>query len=371
MQPGVRRLATLLLLTVVPTLSLADDMQRKVVVQAPSKVTLTRYFYSTGTVAAVASVDLVGRVSGTLEKVNKKDGAAVKQGEVLFVIEQEPYQIAVQSAQAALDQQNASLTQAVENLTRQQDLLSKRAAAESAVESAIAQAATSKALVAAADAALRSAKLNLSYTEVKSPLDGILSARAFEQGAYINAAQTPKLASVIQPDPIRIDFTANQKELIQIRKAMEERKIKLADLGTINVEIGLPSDDDYAYTGKLDYIAPDLDATTGTIALRAVADNKSKLFSPGMFVRLRIPVTTKAEALAIPDRAVSTSQEGMSVLAIGKDNTVETRLVTLGQPIAGGLREVVKGLAAADRVVVEGMDNVQAGDVATVVDKLQ
>jgi RND family efflux transporter MFP subunit len=371
MNPSARKLALIFVLSALPTLSLAQDAVRKVVVKVPSKVTVTRYLTSTGTVSAVASVDLVGRVSGTLDKVNQKDGAAVGKGDILFVIEQEPYKIAVQSAQATLDQQNANLTQAQENLKRQQDLLSKKATSESVVESAVAQAATSKALVAAADAALRSAQLNLSYTEVKAPFDGVLSAKLFDEGAFINAAQTPKLATVIQPDPVRVSFTADEKQVIAIRKAMRERNIKIGDVGPIKVQIGLPSETDFPYWGTVDYVSPDLDATTGTIAIRAVADNKERLMSPGMFVRLRIPMTRKAGALAIPERAVSTGQEGTSVLAVGKDNKVELRLVTLGQPVDGGLREVVKGLAPTDKVIVEGADNVQPGDIATIVDKLQ
>jgi RND family efflux transporter MFP subunit len=371
MQSSVRQFAILFLLATTPSLALAAEAGRKVVVQTPSKQAVTRYFFATGTVSAVASVDLVGRVSGTLDKVNRKDGALVRRGDVLFVIEQAPYQIAVQGAQATLDQQNANLTQANENLTRQQDLFSKKATSASTVENAVAQAATTKALVAAAEASLKTAKLNLAYTEIKSPLDGILSARLYEEGAYINAAQTPKLASVIQPDPFRVNFTASEADIIRLRKAIAARKIKVDDLATIKVEIGLPSETDYPYPGTLDYIAPDLDATTGTIALRSVAKNVDGLFSPGMFVRLRIPLAKDTDALAVPDRAIGTGQEGSTVLVIGKDGQVETRLVTLGQPLASGLTEIAKGLAASDQVVVEGLDNVQPGDTPTIVDQLQ
>jgi multidrug efflux system membrane fusion protein len=376
MHSSVRQIAMLFLLasSSMPAWfvsALAADAGPKVVVQTPSRQAVTRYFYATGTVSAVASVDLVGRVSGTLAKVARKDGAVVRKGDVLFVIEQAPYEIAVQGAQATLDQQNANLTQANENLARQQDLFSKKATSASTVENAVAQAATSKALVAAAEASLKTAKLNLGYTEIKSPLDGILSARLYEEGAYINAAQTPKLASVIQPDPFRVNFTASEADIIRLRKAIAARKISIDDLGAIAVDIGLPSETDYPYPGKLDYISPDLDATTGTIALRAIAENRQKLFSPGMFVRLRIPLGKAVDALAVPDRAIGTGQEGTTVLVIGKSGQVETRLVTLGQPLGNGLTEVANGLAAADRVVVEGLDNVQPGDTPTIVDKLQ
>jgi RND family efflux transporter MFP subunit len=351
--------------------ALAQEIEHKVVVEPPRKQAVTRYLYSTGTIDAVASVDLVARVSGTLEKVNQKDGTPVRKGDVLFVIEQEPYQISVASAQATLDQQNANLKQAQDTLARQQVLQKQNATSASTVESAVAQAATAQAQVDAAQASLSSAKLNLSYTEITAPFDGIVSAHLIDVGAYINAASTPKLASLVQPDPIRVNFTINEKEVIEIRKALAARKLKLGDIGPIRVQIGLPSEDSYDYSGTLDYIAPELDASSGTIAVRAVAENTDRLFSPGMFVRVRIPASTKPDALVIPERAIGTGQEGSNVLVVNKDNRVEFRLVTPGESVGNGLREIAKGLSADDRVIVEGMDNVQPGDTATIVDKLQ
>jgi RND family efflux transporter MFP subunit len=371
MVSGGRHLLFVMIFALAGAPAAAQEIEHKVVVQPPSKQAVTRYLYSTGTVEAVASVDLVARVSGTLEKINQKDGAAVKKGDVLFVIEQEPYQISVASAQASLDQQNANLKQAQDTLARQQVLQKQNATSASTVENAVAQAETAKAQVAAAEANLRSAELNLSYTEVKAPFDGVLSAHLADVGAYINAASTPKLATLVQPDPVRINFTINEKQVIEIRKAMAARKMKIGDIGPIKVEIGLPSETTYDYSGTIDYIAPELDASSGTIAVRAVADNKERLFSPGMFVRVRIPATTNPDALVIPERAISSGQEGANVLVVNRDNKVEFRLVTSGEAVGNGQREVIKGLSADDRVIVAGVDNVQPGDTATIVDKLQ
>lgn len=350
--------------------AMAEDAQ-KVVAQPPAKQSVTRYLFSQGTIAAINSVDLVARVSGTLQKVNREDGAAVKKDEVLFVIEQEPYQISVASAQASLDQQNANLTQANSNLTRQQDMQKKNLTATATVEAAVAQAETAKALVAASQAQLQNAQLNLSYTEIKAPFDGILSEHLIDVGAYINAASTPKLASVIQPDPLRVNFTVNEKQVIQIREALAERHKKLGDMGPIKVEIGLPTDPNYPYSGTIDYIAPELDSSSGTVSVRAMMPNTQRLFSPGMFVRVRIPVVTNADALVIPESAIGNDQEGPTVMTVGKDNRVEAKVVTLGEAAGNGLREIVKGLAATDRVIVQGADNVQPGDAVNVVAKLQ
>jgi RND family efflux transporter MFP subunit len=364
------RIAAVLISVALAMPAMGQEAQ-KVVARPPVKQAVTRYLFSQGTIAAINSVDLVARVSGTLQKVNREDGSAVKKGDVLFVIEQEPYQISVASAQAALDQQNANLTQANSNLARQQEMQKKNLTATATVEAAVAQAETAKALVAASEAQLQSAKLNLSYTEIIAPFDGILSEHLIDVGAYINAASTPKLASIIQPDPLRVNFTVNEKQVIQIRQALAERRKKLSDIGPLKVEIGLPTDQNYPYAGTIDYIAPQLDSSSGTISVRAVLANEQRLFSPGMFVRVRVPVVTNADALVIPESAIGNDQQGPTVFTVGKDNRVEAKVVTRGESAGNGLREVVKGLSANDRVIVQGADNVQPGDAVSVVAKLQ
>lgn len=348
--------------------AMAQQSQRKVVVKAPVKHQVTRYLQSTGTLKAVNSVDLVARVSGMLEAVNFEDGEPVLKGDVVFVIEQEPYRISLATAEAELAQSQANLQQTSSNLIRQEQLLDRKAVAESVRENAVAQYEIAKAQVAAAKAKVRNAKLNLGYTEIRAPFDGILSARNADIGAYINAASAPKLATVVQPAPLHVLFSANERQVIEIRKALAKRNMKIVDAGPIRVEVGLQLDDAYPYSGTLDYVAPEIDTVSGTMTVRALLANPTQILSPGMFARVRVPLATNA-AFAILETAIGTSQQGRTVFVVNQEGSVELRKVTVGDKLSGGLREIAQGLSAGDRVIVEGAGNVRPGETVTIVDQ--
>lgn len=346
-----------------------QDNQRKVAVATPSHEQVTRYLYSTGTLQAVNSVDLVARVSGTLEQVKFEDGASVRKGDIIFVIEPEPYRISLASAQAELAQSQANLDEANANLVRQQALVGKQVVSESTLDSAVAQQKTAAAQVAASQAKVRNAELNLGYTEVRAPFDGILAARTADVGAYINSASAPKLASLVQPDPLYVLFSANEQQVIGVRKALAERHMTIRDAGTVKVEIRLQTDADYLHAGQLNYIAPELDANSGTITVRGIIGNADGLFVPGMFVQVRVPLSPHP-ALVIPETAIGNSQLGQTVLVVNPQNRVEMRKVVTGDTAGRGRREIVEGLTDTDRVIVQGAGGARPGETVTVVDKL-
>ncbi|SMC52557.1 efflux RND transporter periplasmic adaptor subunit [Rhizobium sp. RU36D] len=344
----------------------AEAQKRKVMVEAPVLAEVTRHLETTGSFRAVNQIDLVARVSGTLEKVNFKDGDTVRAGDVVFVIEPEPYRISLAAAEAELRQQQANLQQATSNAIRQEGLSAQRVVSQSANESAAAQKLAAEAQVAAAETKVRSAELNLSYTEVKAPFDGILAARTADVGAFINAASAPKLASLVEPDPLHVVFSASERQVIAIRRAMAERNIDLKSLGAIRVEAGLQGDVTYPYVGQLDYIAPDIDSATGTITLRGIVSNPNRLLSPGMFARVRVPIVTR-KALTVPEAAIGNSQSGRTLQLVDAEGKVATVRVALGEKTDDGRREIVDGLKEGDRVIVKGGSGLRAGEAVEIV----
>lgn len=364
-----RTAAALLLVTGLGSDAAAADTPHKVVIETATVHQVTRYLHSTGTLRAVNAVDLVARVSGTLEKINFPDGARVRKDDVLFVIEQEPYRISLASAEAERAQAEANLAKTRANLRRQEELSSKQVATIAARETALAEHEVAKAQVASAEAKVRTARLNLRYTEIRAPFDGILAERTVDAGAYVNAASTPKLASLLQPDPIHAVFSANEPQVIEIRKRLLQRNMTVREIGTIQVELGLQTEDGYPHSGEVDFIAPELDPASGTVTVRAKVGNPDRLFSPGMFVRVRLPLVRRP-VLAIPETAIGNSQGGHTVLTLDSQNRVVLRKVVTGDPLEGGLREIVKGLAAFDRIIVEGAGGVRPGETVVAVDHL-
>ncbi|MDH4414917.1 MAG: efflux RND transporter periplasmic adaptor subunit [Rhizobium sp.] len=352
-----------------PCIALAQEAKRKVVIERPEVADITRYLQSTGSFSAVNAVDLVARVSGTLQEVRFRDGDFVRKGETIFVIEPEPYRISLLTAEADLKQQQANLEQAQANAARQETLSARQVVSESTRESADTQKRVAEAQLTAAEARLRSAALNLSYTEVKAPFDGILGARTADPGAFVNAASAPKLAVLIQPDPLHLNFSATEQEVILIRKALAGRRISPGEGNPIRVEAALSEGGGYTYAGTLDYIAPEIDRATGTLTLRALFPNPDRFLSSGMFARARIPLDTR-RVVTIPERAIASLQGTYSVLVVDEGGVVQQRKVTLGDKTPDGRREILSGISEADRVVTLGLGGLRPGETVEIVDQI-
>jgi RND family efflux transporter MFP subunit len=199
------------------------------------------------------------------------------------------------------------------------------------------------------------AEINLGYTNVTAPFDGVVSARKVSIGELVGATSPPTvLATIVQLDPIWVNFTASERDVLQVRAALASRGETTASLIGIPVEVGLQTEDGYPHAGKLDYVAPTVNASTGTLAGRAVFDNPGRALLPGYFVRVRIASRQQEQRLLVPDIALGSDQGGPYVLVVNHDSVVEQRKVEVGQ-VVGELRVIESGLGKDDRVVVGGL----------------
>ena len=325
----------------------------KVTVAAPVEKDVSRYFDATGNTASVNSVDLVARVQGFVQAISYTDGQFVKKGTSLFTIEPEPYKLKVESAKSAVVSAQATLTQAQAEYQRQADLITKQVSTQANYDKALAQRDSAQADLQSAQASERQAEINLGYTDVTAPFDGFVTARQVSIGQLVGANSPTTLATIVQLDPIWVNFNASERDVLAVRTNLAKRGETTAALIGISVEVATQNESGYPHKGKLDYVAPNVDPSTGTLAARATLENGDRALLPGYFVRVRIP-SKPALALLVPDAALGSDQAGRYVLVVNKDNVVEQRNVEPGQ-LVGELRVIESGLTKDDRVVVGGI----------------
>jgi RND family efflux transporter MFP subunit len=326
---------------------------QKVAVATPVVQKVSEYFESTGNMAAINTVDLVARVQGFVQAISYNDGDFVKKGTSLFTIEPEPYRLKVEAAKAQVTSAQATLKQNEAEYARQADLVQRQVSAVATYDKALAQRDSAQADLQSAQSNERQAEINLGYTNVTAPFDGVVSARQVSIGQLVGANSATVLSTIVQLNPIYVNFTASERAVLEVRAALAHSGKTLADLLGTPVEIGLQTEQGYMHKGKLDYVAPTVDASTGTLAARAILDNADRALLPGYFVRVRI-ASEPEPALLVPDVAIGSDQGGRYVLVVNKDKVVEQRRVEPGQLI-GELRVVRNGLTKDDLVVVGGI----------------
>ena len=326
----------------------------------PVRQPVTRYLDATGNTSAVDSTDLVARVQGFVQAIHYKDGDRVAKGAPLFTIEPEPYELKLKQSQAGEAAAKATLTQAEADYQRQIELASRQVASKVALDNATANRDSARANLQQAEANTRLAAINLDYTRVMAPFDGIVTARKVSVGGLVGSGSPTVLATIVQLEPIHVDFNISEQDVLRARAELARRGLTARDVKNLPVEIGAQTDAGYPLAGHIDYAAPSVDPSTGTLAVRAVLANADRLLLPGYFVRVRIPLGEAAEALLVPDTAVGSGQAGRYVLVAGRDDIVEQRNVEIGR-LVGDLRVIEKGLAAEDRVIVGGVLRAIAG----------
>lgn len=352
------------ILTVVAALSACDSGNNAYVPPPPPKVNVAQplqqpvveYFELTGNTDAINAVDIEARVQGFLETIDYKDGTPVKKGDKLFSIQRDTYKAQVDQAQAQLASQQASQVGAKQEYDRQLNLMKQEVTTQTAVDSAKATLDEANASILNAQASLDLANINLGYTEVVAPFDGTVTNHLVDVGALVGVSGPTKLAAIVQTDPLYVYFNVSEAQVLMIKQSLAKagRKLTQADLPNIPVEIGLGDEEGYPHKGHLDYVSPQIDASTGTLSVRGIIDNKDHALLPGLFVRVRVPVAHQDKALVIRDDAIGTNQQGNYVLVLGKDDVIEQKVVKIGQR-NGQMRVIESGLDPADWVVMAGI----------------
>jgi RND family efflux transporter MFP subunit len=326
----------------------------KVDVGLPMQKTITRFLDATGNTAPIKTVDLVARVQGFLQSIDYQDGTFVKEGATLFTIEPETYKLKLEQAQAAEAGAQASLKQAEADFRRQSDLVQRQAVSQATLDSSTSARDNAQANLQQAQVNTRIAAVNYGYTKVVAPFDGIVSAHLVSVGELVGAASPTQLATIVQLDPIYVNFNVNEQDVLRIREEARRRGITVSELRQLPVEVGLQTDSGFPHKGKLDYISPTLNQSTGTLAVRGVLPNPDRVLLPGFFVRVRVPFDQQENALLVPNVALGSDQAGRYLLVVNSENVVEQRKVQTG-PVEGDLRVIESGLKPDDRVVVAGL----------------
>jgi multidrug efflux system membrane fusion protein len=336
-----------------------------VTVAHPVIQTVTDYLKQTGSASSLATVDLVARVAGYLDSVDFVDGSIVDKGDLLFVIEQAPYEADAKQAEATLAQQQAQLTRARDEYDRQLRLVKKHASSQTEVEKWLAERNSAAAGVDQAKADVEIAKINLGYTEVKAPFKGRIGRHLVDKGNLVGSPSPTKLATIKQIQPIYVYFNLDEPTVQRLRSMMRAQGLGRADIDKVPVYVGLQTEKGYPHEGRLDFVDTGIDPSTGTLEVRALLPNKDQLILPGMFVRVHLPVERKKSALLVSNRVLGVDQTGSYVLTVNADNLVEQRTVQIGA-LVDGQRVITKGLEASDWVVVEGLQRATPGTKVTV-----
>ena len=329
-------------------------------VAAPLSRPVTEWLEATGNAVAYNEVDMVARVPGFLHAISYRDDALAKKGMLLFTIEPAPYQAKLKAAQGSLDGAKAQLVQSEAEYLRQMILAKQNISDVARLQQAQAKRDSDRGNVLVQEANLETATINLGYTEVRAPFDGVVSRHLVSVGALVGSNSPTKLASVVQLDPVYVTFNLSEQQILR-RRARYGGPMAMQDLRKIPIEVGLMTEEGYPHKGHLDYAAPGVAAATGTLLVRGIFDNPNHALLPGFFARVRMPAgPADRDSLLVPDAVVGENQQGRYVLVLNARDEAEQRRVETGGKV-GDLRVIKSGLKADDRVVVTALQRAIPG----------
>ena len=329
-------------------------------VAVPLSRPVTEWLEATGNAASFNEVDLVARVEGFIKEISYRDDDLAKKGTLLFTIEPAPYEAKLKQAQGALEGAKGQLMQSQAEYLRQVTLVRQRVSDEATLQIAQAKRDTDRGNVTVQESNVEIATINLGYTQVRAPFDGVVSRHLVSVGALVGFNTPTKLASIVQLDPIYVTFNLSEQQILK-RRARYGGPMAMEDLRKIPIEIGLMTEEGYPHKGHLDYAAPGVASSTGTLLVRGIFENPNHALLPGFFVRVRMPAAPAAqESLLVPDKVVGENQQGRYVLVLNARDEVEQRIVETGEKV-GELRVISSGLKADDRVVVTALQRAIPG----------
>ena len=315
-----------------------------------------------GRLEAVERVDIRPRVAGVIEEVHFREGALVRKGDLLVTIDRAPYAAEVQRAEAELASARSRYAFARVDLDRARQLVGKGTISRRTLDERVNVYGEAEAALHAAEAALQSTRLNLEYTEIRAPISGRAGKAEITAGNLVAAGPgAPVLTTLVSVSPIYASFNADERAVARALKGLSGSDTH-TQVDRIPVEMGTSAMDGTPLRGRLQLIDNQVDALSGTVRVRAVFDNEDGSLLPGQFARLRMGQAHSRPVLAITERAVGIDQDKKFVLVVDSDNRVAYREVTLGEAL-GPLREVTGGLAAGERIVVNGLQRVRPGDL--------
>jgi multidrug efflux system membrane fusion protein len=311
--------------------------------------------------SAVESVEIRARVNGYLQKVNFKDGAEVKKGDLLFVIDPRPFQAELNRVQAELDQAGTQFDLAQNDLKRATDLFQSHAISAEELDTRSKRKATTEGLVKSAKANMETAQLNLAYTQILAPIDGRVGRRLVTEGNLVtgDAKDATLLTTIVSISPIYAYADVDEATVIKYQE-LDKKGLRKNNNGSIPAELALGNTKDFSHKGVIDFVNNQIDSATGTLQARAVFPNEGRDLIPGQFARLRITGSGKYTGTLIPDYAIGADQEKKIVYVVGPDKVVQAKDVVLG-PLMDGLRVIRSGLEPTDQVVLDHLQIVRPG----------
>jgi RND family efflux transporter MFP subunit len=322
----------------------------------------------TGQFAAPDAVEIRARVSGYLESVNFSDGQLVKQGDLLFVIEPKPFEIALENAKAQLAQAEAQLQLAQAQLERTAQLRKNDYASQETYDERVAQVNVAKATRDAASAEVDQAKLNLAYTRVMAPVSGRVGQHEVSVGNLVmggTGGSTTLLTTIVSLDPIWLEFNVSEGDGMAYKRLVQKGEVESARNNKVEVQGQLMDETTWPLKGTIDFVDNQYNRTSGTIRVRATFPNPNLFITPGQFGRVRVPMSQEKPTMLVPDAAVVTDQSVKMLFTVAKDGTVVPKPVELGSLADDNLRIIKSGITPDDRVIINGLLRARPGQKVT------